>query len=400
MSRTTIWVVLGLVGAIGLGALLSLAALAAAGVLGSRPTAEPTQLITPGPPPGEVPASLTGSIHGIVWHDLCALAGGHGDRPLEPSLGCAALPDGSFAANGKFEPGEPGLGGALVQLGVGACPSAGLVSAATASDGTYLFSGLVAGPYCVSITAEQQPLMNLLPGVWTSPPGLLGSGTAYRSVELQDGQQVVFIDFGWDYSLLPVADPPAPDPTPTPTPPVSACLDRVEFVLDVVTSDNARFAPGEAFRKTWRLRNAGSCDWTPSYELAFASGHNLGGSIPARIGTSVPVGATIDLSVDLKAPLLAGTYRANFMLRTREGVFFGGGSEGEQAFWVQIVVAVPAGGWFGEYFANRTLSGEPAATRSDPAIDFDWGRGEPIAGIPVDGFSARWTIKTAFEAAT
>jgi len=400
MRRSAIWVVLGLVGAVGLGALLSLAALAAFGVLGSRPTAEPTQLITPGPPPGESPASLTGSIQGIVWHDLCALAGGHADRPLEPSPGCAAQPDGRFAANGILESGEPGLGGALVQLGSGACPSVGLVSASTASDGAYVFSGLGPGTYCVSVAADQQPLMQMQPGVWTSPPGLLSSTTAYRVVELLAGQPVAFIDFGWDYSLLPVADAPAPDPTFTPTPPVSACLNRIEFVLDVTASDNSRFSPGEAFTKTWRLRNAGSCDWSPNYELAFASGHIMGGSIPTRIGTTVAVGSTIDLSVALKAPLAAGTYRANFMLRTPEGVYFGLGPQGEQAFWVQIAVAAPAGGWYGEYFDNRTLSGAPAAVRFDPAIDFNWGRGEPIPGIPSDNFSVRWSLKTGFEAAT
>lgn len=45
----------------------------------------------------------------------------------------------------------------------------------------------------------------------------------------------------------------------------------------------------------------------------------------------------------------------------------------------------------GEYFTNTTLSGTPALTRDDPAVDFDWGTGSPAGGIPADGFSARWT---------
>ncbi|SDN22597.1 glycoside hydrolase family 3 C-terminal domain-containing protein [Actinacidiphila guanduensis] len=56
--------------------------------------------------------------------------------------------------------------------------------------------------------------------------------------------------------------------------------------------------------------------------------------------------------------------------------------------------AIPASaltGLKGEYFANKTLSGTPAVTRDDPNIDFDWGTGSPAAGIPADGFSARWT---------
>jgi len=45
----------------------------------------------------------------------------------------------------------------------------------------------------------------------------------------------------------------------------------------------------------------------------------------------------------------------------------------------------------GEYFANRTLTGNPVLTRIDEAINFYWGTGSPGPGIPVDGFSVRWT---------
>ena len=44
-----------------------------------------------------------------------------------------------------------------------------------------------------------------------------------------------------------------------------------------------------------------------------------------------------------------------------------------------------------EYFDNSTLSGAPVLTRSDDAIDFDWGEGAPGPGVPSDRFSARWT---------
>jgi hypothetical protein len=47
---------------------------------------------------------------------------------------------------------------------------------------------------------------------------------------------------------------------------------------------------------------------------------------------------------------------------------------------------LPAG-----YFANETLSGTAAVSRTDASINFNWVHGSPAAGIPVDGFSARWT---------
>lgn len=48
-------------------------------------------------------------------------------------------------------------------------------------------------------------------------------------------------------------------------------------------------------------------------------------------------------------------------------------------------------GFRGEYFANATLSGEPALVRHDRAVDFEWGLGAPAAELPADQFSVRWT---------
>jgi hypothetical protein len=56
--------------------------------------------------------------------------------------------------------------------------------------------------------------------------------------------------------------------------------------------------------------------------------------------------------------------------------------------------------WKGEYWANRDLSGSPALVRNDPKVDFRWGTGSPQAGLPADGFSARWTKRTDFDMGT
>jgi beta-glucosidase len=48
-------------------------------------------------------------------------------------------------------------------------------------------------------------------------------------------------------------------------------------------------------------------------------------------------------------------------------------------------------GLMGAYFANRTMSGEPAATRTDAGVDFDWWDVAPVPQIPADTFSIRWT---------
>jgi len=50
-----------------------------------------------------------------------------------------------------------------------------------------------------------------------------------------------------------------------------------------------------------------------------------------------------------------------------------------------------AAGLKGEYYSNRDFAGEPFATRVDNTVDFNWWDEAPIAGMPADSFSIRWT---------
>jgi beta-glucosidase len=45
----------------------------------------------------------------------------------------------------------------------------------------------------------------------------------------------------------------------------------------------------------------------------------------------------------------------------------------------------------GEYFANPDFSGKPVVTRVDKQVDFDWDAASPAPGVPMTGFSVRWT---------
>jgi glucose/arabinose dehydrogenase len=53
-----------------------------------------------------------------------------------------------------------------------------------------------------------------------------------------------------------------------------------------------------------------------------------------------------------------------------------------------------------EYFDNMNLSGTPVLTRSDDAIDFDWGESSPNFAVPANTFSARWTRTKSYPAGT
>lgn len=59
--------------------------------------------------------------------------------------------------------------------------------------------------------------------------------------------------------------------------------------------------------------------------------------------------------------------------------------------------SVPTTAWFGQYFNNRFLAGNPALTREDAEVDFDWEEGSPGPGVGADDFSVRWTHTAYFE---
>ncbi len=57
--------------------------------------------------------------------------------------------------------------------------------------------------------------------------------------------------------------------------------------------------------------------------------------------------------------------------------------------------------WQAEYFSNPILYGPPFKTITDEtAIDFDWQYQAPLAGMPFDNFSVRWTANIETDAGT
>jgi hypothetical protein len=56
--------------------------------------------------------------------------------------------------------------------------------------------------------------------------------------------------------------------------------------------------------------------------------------------------------------------------------------------------------WHAGYYDNMELKGDPVLSRSDAAVDFDWGSGSPGTAVPSDQFSARWHRTLGFEAGT
>ena len=112
-----------------------------------------------------------------------------------------------------------------------------------------------------------------------------------------------------------------------------------EFVSDITIPDDTQIQPGKKFDKTWRLKNTGTCTWSPAYAVVFIGDNEL--NAPASVQLSIsPVapGETIDVTVPLQAPLSYGKFRQNFKIADETGEQFGVGSNGSKPFWAQIVV--------------------------------------------------------------
>ncbi len=75
-------------------------------------------------------------------------------------------------------------------------------------------------------------------------------------------------------------------------------------------------------------------------------------------------------------------------------------SSKENNTWNGRLTWEPVHGWWGEYFNNETLSGDPVFVRDDHEINFDWEAGSPDPCVNADNFSIRWTRTLPFEAGT
>ena len=146
---------------------------------------------------GTEQGSTAGTVSGLVWHDYChpgsAQAGGQPDQG-----NCVVAADGSKIADGIFQPSEKGIAGIKVELHQGTCTGPLVTAVTTGSNGSYGFTALSPGAYCVLVNALDAGNASILvPGTWTSPA--TDQATAVLTMTLGPGQSLTNIDFGWDF---------------------------------------------------------------------------------------------------------------------------------------------------------------------------------------------------------
>jgi hypothetical protein len=130
------------------------------------------------------------------------------------------------------------------------------------------------------------------------------------------------------------AAPAAASQAPLPTATSSQPCNLASFVDDITIPDSTEIQLNQAFSKTWRLKNVGTCTWTSGYALVFESGDQMGGPASQSLTNGVVApGENLDITVNLVAPGSAGTYRGDWKIREPGGAFFGLSTG---PFWVEI----------------------------------------------------------------
>lgn len=121
-------------------------------------------------------------------------------------------------------------------------------------------------------------------------------------------------------------DTAAPAPQPSATQPASPTAtplpcNAAAYVGETVP-DGSEIVVGTEFDKSWRLMNVGTCTWNSSYELYFADGDKMGGPSDVNLTQNVKPGELVDISVSLKAPGTADTYKGYWKVRDNQGNTF------------------------------------------------------------------------------
>ena len=145
-----------------------------------------------------------------------------------------------------------------------------------------------------------------------------------QTIEAKEGEEDQIPTITTSPSDTPEDPPVDPDP-----------CNHALFVSETI-GDGTDFDPNDNFTKTWRLKNDGTCTWNTNYKLVFVDGDQMSGPANKNLTQSVAPGEQVDISVDLKAPGSAGTYKGFWKVADDEGQYF------VHNIWVEIEVIEPA----------------------------------------------------------
>jgi len=134
-------------------------------------------------------------------------------------------------------------------------------------------------------------------------------------------QQTIYYTATWGPSLTPSVTGTIFTATPGPKSLAYGCK-NLALVFDVTIPSGAIFKPGEAFTKTWKVENNGTCNWEYPFRLVFVSGDQISGE-SIRLGKTIIPGKWTEISLKLRAPKSEGTYTGYWRLSDEEENMFG-----------------------------------------------------------------------------
>jgi len=132
--------------------------------------------------------------------------------------------------------------------------------------------------------------------------------------------------------------PPSPIFTSTPLATPKMSVQDITFIfIGETIPDGTNFLPGQAFQKTWTIKNSSAEDWDKSFELVRTSSNpvneSLGSPEHIPLAQDVKHGETIQIKVDLVAPKQDGQYTVFYELLDEAGM-----SVPNSQIWVNITV--------------------------------------------------------------
>ncbi|MGE5248658.1 MAG: NBR1-Ig-like domain-containing protein [Bacteroidota bacterium] len=144
-------------------------------------------------------------------------------------------------------------------------------------------------------------------------------------------------------------------PAVSPTGAVAATCNGLIYMADVTVPDNTVMTPGQAFTKTWRVQNSGTCAWAAGYKFSLIGGDAMGAQA-LTLSQPVEAGATYEISVPMTAPASGtGTISGTWRMADASGVFFGDA----------LTVIISLGGTTGTGTAGPTATQGAGATATN-----------------------------------
>ncbi|MCB8982365.1 MAG: C39 family peptidase [Ardenticatenaceae bacterium] len=95
-----------------------------------------------------------------------------------------------------------------------------------------------------------------------------------------------------------------------------------QFIADVTIPDDTVITPGEAFTKTWRLKNTGTRAWDDGFSIRYLGGVKMAAQDSYPLPPAAP-GVEVDVSIDMTAPTAPGTHYEDWRLFDDKGEIFG-----------------------------------------------------------------------------